>query len=164
MIEYQILDDNIVLYNLNNQLYIMNVKIDGYYYIEINSRTKFILRRKLRDYKTAELTVGTVFRTLSKYNEMEKALKHLKLCSKMKTLNEFVFLNLVLNTEIDFDEVYIFMMRFGFTTNHNPSVFGEHEFTEISEIITVTFPNRSAPLGSFRAIPNSEAKYNFELF
>lgn len=163
MINYQIIDDNTVVYNLNQQLYVMNVKINGNYYIEVNSRTKFIFRKKLKDFKIAELTVGVVFRTLNRYREIEGAVEHLRLCKKMKTLDEFIFLNLVLNSEIDFDEVYILMKRFGYTTNNSPSTFGEYEFTEICDIITVTFPYRNSPLGSFKIIANKESKYMFIL-
>ena len=163
MTEFKIIEDNIINYNGNNQLYIMLIQAKGKYYFEINSRTCFIGRKAVKDFKTAELATSIIFRSLDKYKDIEKALYQIKLCLSMETFNEFIFLILALNSEIEFDEIHIMKMRFGFSSNPSPSVFNDYELTEISDVITVTFPNRKSSLGSFIAIDSKNSKYKFEL-
>lgn len=162
MTEFKIIEDNIINYNDNNQLYIMTIKVNGLYYVEINTRTKHIGRKLIYDRKTSDFVVEQIIQSLSKYKKLQSALDILNHAFKTKYLNEFMFLVKVINQEYFFEEVFIIQKRFR-CIQHNVSCVDDiDEAIEITNTIPVCFPDQQFPIGFFQTINKAiGSKYIF---
>lgn len=150
MTEFKIIEDNIINYNGNNQLYIMIIKVNGRYYVEINTRTKHIGRKLIYDRKTSDFVVDQLIQCLSKYSTIQSALDVLNHAFKTKYLNEFMFLVKVMNQEYFFEEVFIIQKRFR-CSNQNVSCLDDiDEAIEITNTIPICFPEQQFPIGYFQ--------------
>lgn len=159
---FKIIEDNIINYGESDKLFVMLIKINERFHFQIDSNHKGICRRRMLNRKTAESAVESITQSLSTYKDIASAESIVYHALKMKTLREFLFL-LKINTEIQYEEIFILKKRFGYLTHpiSGPDLY--LDFIEIHDEITITFPKQHNPLGWYRPICEDSNTYKFHL-
>ncbi len=162
MESYKIIYDETLNFKGNQQLYVMIVKSNKQHYLEINSRTFRVGRRRIADRKTSDIVIRQVIQSLSRYTDLQSALDVLNLAFSRKSLKEFMFLVKVINHEYNFDEIYAIKRHFD-CFMHNVSILDEcFDAEEITNSIAITFRNQKFPIGYFQTKTKDEySKYIF---
>lgn len=162
MNNFKIIEDNIINYGESEQLFVMLIKINESFCFQIDSKHNGICRRTMFNRKTAESAVESISQSLSTYKDIASAESIVYHALKMKTLREFLFL-LKINTEIQYEEIFILKKRFGYLTHpiSGPDLY--LDFIEIHDEIIITFPNQDNPIGYYRQISEESNTYRFHL-
>ena len=162
MNQFKIIVEQTLNYQDKSELYLMLIKHNDNYFIEVNSRTSRVGRRQVRSRREGDVVFSQMQERLQSYCEIKSVVELLNLAFKMKTIREHMFLVNFLNDEIELKDIWQIKKQYQcYTHPISPTdlLFDNGQF---KNTIAITFPSQKLPLGFFKAL-NGDAKFRFEL-
>lgn len=158
---YTIVEEVACSYNDRPELYIMLVRINDRYGVEINNRTSLVGRIMCKNRLLAEARHIQIERSVKKYCSYAGAISMLNIAFAMPSLKECTFIINHINTRVDFNTLCKIKRVYGYKTHPLvEDIIFEDKSYNLS--IEITFPGSDFPLGKFIA-PDVDSKFSFEI-
>lgn len=156
---FKIIDEVILDFGNKDQLYLMFIRHNERYFVEIDSRRTCVGRMRTRSYKESGTVYEHIYKRMSEYTDMRSALDVLNLAFSMPSVRQCMFVINVLNTKVEFNSIWKMKNIYGCETSpKNTDLIFENE--NYDNTIQITFPNSSVPLGWFKA-SDVDSKFTF---
>jgi hypothetical protein len=161
MDEFKIIEEATLSFIEGDKLYLMLIKDNGNYFIEVDSKTSCIGKRQVRSRKEGEVVFEQMEKRLCCYFDVWSAFEMLDFAFAMETIREHMFLVNNLNREVSFNEIWKFKRQYMCQTT--PVITDLiYEDCSYNKTIYITFPGRKEPLGYFKA-PDEDSNFTFHL-
>jgi len=150
MDEFKIIEEATLTFIDGDKLYLMLIKENTNYFIEVDSEKARIGKRQVRSRKEGEVVFEQMAKRLNTYFDLWSAVEMLNIAYGLKTIREHMFLVNNLNREVGLNDIFKFKLQYYCETTPVlvDLVFEQAEF---NKTIYITFPGRKEPLGYFKA-------------
>jgi hypothetical protein len=145
---------------INNQLWLMLVRVNGSYGVETNTRYESLGRKIAPTEKVARRMFEDVSNKLNELGDLHTATDLLDRAFAMPTINEMMFIIIASYSNIKFPDLCRMKKQFSYKTfpPHEDMIFENNEF---GSRIQVIFPNRENSIGAWISAPEA-LKYEFQ--
>ncbi len=159
MSAFKIVNESIVDYTDDDQLYLMIILYKEKYYVVVDSRTARIGNVKAHNRKEADVMFNEIEARMRAYSDLWKILEMFKIAFSMKSKKQFMFIVNILNTEQEFNSIW--KLKFTYACVTSPMITDLiYEDKTYDHTIHISFPGNEYPLGYFRA-PDAESRFTF---